>query len=316
MYSNELLILLVLADMHFLSLREKVILKEKLDNIADVALLSKEDISQMIHRPLRTRTWNGETAAAQAKQSALLMERYNISYVVFGTESYPQQLTNIYDPPFLLFLRGTGKLLAEGKYIAVVGTRNPTAEGMQAAVSFAAEAVHAGNIIVSGLAYGIDSAAHRGTIAANGKGIAVLACGVDTVYPSVHKRLALQLLENGGLLISEYAPGTPAQKWRFIQRNRIISGLSSAVVVVEAPPGSGALSTAEFALEQGRDVFFHAAAVSENAKRIGQLAERRFLHSTPKTVAQYVLEGAQIIHSYRDYCRFMTANTPDSQLLL
>ena len=316
MCNNDLLILLAISDMRFLSLREKIILKEKLDNITDLALLSKEDISLLLHRPLRTKNWCGSEAVKKAKYSAQLIEKYDILYCVYGSPLYPPLLLEIYDPPYLLFVRGNHQVLCDTECIAVVGTRRPTVNGMRAASEFASAAVRDGKIIVSGLAYGIDAAAHCGTIAAGGHGVGVLACGLDSVYPVANRRLAQKMIELGGCLVSEYSPGTVAQKWHFIQRNRIIAGLSKSVLVVEAPPGSGALSTADFALEQGRDVFFHHSAVRKNAYRDVEMTDVQMRRNMLKTVEQYVSEGAQLVSSYEEYCQLDGSYITDRQLLL
>jgi DNA processing protein len=143
--------------------------------------------------------------------------------------------------------------------VAVVGTRHPTGAGVEEALRLSGELSSAGLPVVSGLALGIDAAAHRGAIASGGFTCAVLPCGVESVYPAGNRGLAARILEAGGLLASEYPPGTEIRKSRFPERNRIISGLCRGLLVVEAPSGSGALITADFALEQGRDVFVDAS---------------------------------------------------------
>jgi DNA processing protein len=168
-------------------------------------------------------------------------------------ESYPRHLRNIYDPPPLLYVRGT--LRKEDEWaVAVVGTRRATVYGKEATRQLTSGLARNGITIVSGLARGIDAQAHRAALDAGGRTIAVLGCGVDVVYPPEHRRLALEVLERGAL-VSEYALGTQPEASNFPPRNRIISGLSLGVVVVEAGARSGALITADFAAEQGRDVF-------------------------------------------------------------
>ncbi|MBI3088659.1 MAG: DNA-protecting protein DprA [Candidatus Colwellbacteria bacterium] len=139
--------------------------------------------------------------------------------------------------------------------VAIVGTRKATAVGIQTAEKIAARLAEAGLIIISGLAMGIDTAAHRGALGARGKTVAVLGNGIDEIYPAQNEKLANEILETGGAIISEYPPAEPSFRGNFIARNRIISGLSVAVVIVEAPVKSGALATAGFAAEQGRSVF-------------------------------------------------------------
>jgi DNA processing protein len=169
----------------------------------------------------------------------------------------PGRLGQIYDPPPGLFLRGTVAAalarLAEGPAIAVVGSRRATAPGLALARALGRELAARGGVVVSGLARGIDGAAHLGAVEGGGTTVAVLGTGVDVVYPRRNRDLARRLADDG-LLASEYWPGTPAAPWHFPARNRILAGLSEAVVVVEAGRRSGALITADFALEAGRPV--------------------------------------------------------------
>lgn len=167
---------------------------------------------------------------------------------------YPEPLKNIYDPPVILYIRGNrGALSAPG--IAVVGTRHPTPYGLGMAERLACDLATRGLIILSGLARGVDSAAHRGTVNARGQTVGVLGTGVDVVYPRENKKLAEQMLSLGGALISEFPMGTAPTPQNFPIRNRIISGLSVGVLVVEAGEYSGTRITARCALEQCREVF-------------------------------------------------------------
>jgi DNA processing protein len=143
----------------------------------------------------------------------------------------------------------------EQPMLAIVGTRKATPQGKHLAEYFGRELAAAGFAIVSGLAFGIDAAAHVGALEEGGICIAVLANGLASVYPHTHERLAAKIIAGGGALVSEYSPGEPPLPYKFIERNRIISGLAKGVLVVEAPESSGSLATAEFALEQNRDVF-------------------------------------------------------------
>ena len=169
-----------------------------------------------------------------------------------GEPRFPSRLTEREDCPDLLFHRGE---IPQGPTVAVVGTRRCTAYGRNLATAYGRAVAEAGWILVSGLARGIDGAAHRGTVAAGGRGVAVLGCGLDIAYPREHSGLADELVARGGAIVSEYPPGTPPEAWRFPPRNRIISGLSQAVVVVEAAVKGGALITAHTALDQGIPVF-------------------------------------------------------------
>lgn len=169
-------------------------------------------------------------------------------------ESYPLLLREIPNPPKQIYVRGVvpdSRLPA----IAIVGTRKATTAGIGIAEEVAAKLASRGIIIISGLAMGIDTAAHRGALGVRGRTVAVLGNGISEIYPAQNERVAEEILETGGAIISEYPPGEPSFRQNFIHRNRIISGLSVAVVVIEAPLRSGALATAGFAAEQGRSVF-------------------------------------------------------------
>ncbi|MGA2136217.1 MAG: DNA-processing protein DprA [Bryobacteraceae bacterium] len=166
---------------------------------------------------------------------------------------YPALLREIFDPPILLFARGRLGLL-QPFHFAVVGTRRPTPYGLAVAERLAADLARAGLTIVSGMARGIDTAAHKGALSAGGDTIAVLGCGVDIIYPSENRRLAADLAARG-LIISEYAMGSVAFPQNFPVRNRIISGMSTGTLVVEGAQYSGSAITAKLAIDQGREVF-------------------------------------------------------------
>ncbi len=167
---------------------------------------------------------------------------------------YPRRLGEIYDPPLVLYVRGNPEALAQPG-IAMVGTRHPTPYGSGMAERLAADLAAQGLLIISGMARGVDTASHRGAIAAKGKTIAVFGTGVDVIYPKENSRLSEQILALGGALISEFALGTFAAPQNFPIRNRILSGMSVGVLVVEAAEYSGTRITARLALEQNRDVF-------------------------------------------------------------
>lgn len=167
---------------------------------------------------------------------------------------YPQRLKNIYDPPLLLYGRGSMPLFDEEAAVAVVGTRSCSPYGIRTAERFGFEMSKQGGLVVSGLARGIDAASQLGALRTGGLTAAVLGCGVDVVYPPENDRLYEDVAASG-VLLSEYPPGAEPFGWHFPARNRILSGLCLATLVVEAPEKSGALITAATALEQGRDVF-------------------------------------------------------------
>jgi DNA processing protein len=173
--------------------------------------------------------------------------------LTLADDAYPKALLEIADPPSLLYVRGNPALLQK-RGLAMVGSRNATPQGVQTAENFARALASKGLCIVSGLALGIDAAAHRGALSAHGATIAVIGTGADRIYPARNKELALAIVEHGAV-ISEFPLGTPAIAANFPRRNRIISGLSRGVLVVEAAPESGSLITARLAGEQGREVF-------------------------------------------------------------
>lgn len=177
---------------------------------------------------------------------------FAVSAVSNGDVRYPTVLGSIHDPPPTLWIKGDGDILRMPA-VAIVGSRAASPYGLEVARRLAADVARRGLAVVSGMARGVDSAAHRGALEAGGFTIAVLGCGVDVIYPREHAALANRICARGAI-VSEVAPGTPPLKHHFPKRNRIISGLALAVVVVEAAEGSGSLITADCALEQGRAV--------------------------------------------------------------
>ncbi len=214
----------------------------KRKELEKVHFLSREMIEQIVSYPLKV----------LAQKHMETIHKYNIKVIRIIDESYPVLLKNIYDPPMVIYVRGT--LSPDEKAIAFVGSRNATDYGNTVARQLAWEVARRGITVVSGLARGIDSYAHEGALKAGGRTIAVLGCGPDIAYPPCNRELMERII-NSGAVVSEYAPGTPPLRGNFPARNRIISGLSMGVTVVEAGEKSGALITAEFALEQGREVF-------------------------------------------------------------
>ena len=178
----------------------------------------------------------------------------DIFVVTVQDAAYPARLCEIYNAPLLLYGKGAMPLFDDEAAVTVVGTRDRTPYGVQVAEELGYELAKRGAVVVSGLAKGIDAAAHRGALRAGGFTAAILGCGVDVVYPAENRRLYEDILATG-VILSEYPPGTRPEGWHFPERNRIMSGLSLATVVVEADRDSGALITARAALEQGRDVF-------------------------------------------------------------
>ena len=193
-----------------------------------------------------------ESLAIPAQQREAELRDLGIDVVLRGEAAYPSHLDRFEDAPDLIFIRGC---LPSVPGVGIVGTRRCTAYGLELAEAYGRAAAEIGWPVVSGLARGIDGAAHRGMVRAGGRGVAVLGCGIDVTYPREHRRLGDQILECGGAIVSEYPPGSRPDAWRFPPRNRIIAGLSAAVVVVEAGMTGGALITAVKAAEYGIPVF-------------------------------------------------------------
>ena len=180
--------------------------------------------------------------------------RDRLHILTFGDAAYPEALKHIADPPMVLYYKGQLPDFDAWPVIGVVGTRKASAYGLATARRMGYQIARCGGIVVSGMAYGIDGVAMSGALTAGGKVVGVLGCGADVVYPASNRSL-FEDMEQYGCIFSEFAPGTPPLRQNFPRRNRIISGLSNGVLVVEAPEHSGALITARQAVEQGRDVF-------------------------------------------------------------
>lgn len=180
-------------------------------------------------------------------------QKHGIGILTWADTNYPEQLRHIHDAPLVLYTRGDTGLLAR-EQIGIIGSRKATPAGLDHARRFAAELSTRQLLVTSGLALGVDGAAHAGALDAGFPTTAVVGCGLDRIYPHQHRRLGERVIADG-LMISEYPPGTPARAAHFPQRNRIISGLTRGVLVVEAGLRSGSLITARMALEQGREVF-------------------------------------------------------------
>jgi DNA processing protein len=186
-----------------------------------------------------------------------MQKNLKINTVKITDVEYPSLLKEISDAPEMFYLIGElpDNPPVGGPKVAIVGTRKAGMAGRRFAKELARKLTESGVIVVSGLAMGIDTAAHEGAVLAGGKTIAVLANGLDKIYPAQNENLAKKILELGGALISEYEPSVPVMPHRFLERNRIVSGLSIATIVIEAPERSGSLVTARLAAEQGREVF-------------------------------------------------------------
>ena len=236
------------------------------------------------------------------------LDRAGTRALTWNDPGYPPRLKEISDPPPVLYLRG--ELLPEDeRSVAVVGTRKATAYGREAAGVLSRDLARSGVTIVSGLARGIDSIAHRAALEGEGRTIAVFGCGLDIIYPSEHRRLAQDILERGAL-VSEYPLGTKPKATHFPQRNRIISGMTLGTLVVEAPMDSGALWTVRHALEQNREVFcvpgsifspvskLTNALIQEGAKLV--LNHKDILEELNLTVVSHQIEMREMLHPADD----------------
>ncbi len=191
---------------------------------------------------------------AMAESVAERCEKDGVKIICLDAEEYPRRLAGIYNPPPILFVRGSLECIDSTASVAMVGARDASQYSVSVADRLSKELAATGMTIVSGFAVGIDHAAHCGAMSAGGKTVAVLGCGMDYDYPKAHFRLKDKIAENGAV-VSEFFPGTPANRQNFPSRNRIISGLSLGVCVVEAGRGSGSLVTAKIAQAQGRQIF-------------------------------------------------------------
>jgi DNA processing protein len=198
----------------------------------------------------------------------------NIHIVTVFDKEYPHLLRHIYEPPWVLYAKGKIELLSMPKKISIVGTRAPTIDGLKAVQTLVPPLVRENWIIISGLAVGIDAEAHRTAMQHKGRTIAVIAGGVEHIYPKINQPLANEIIKKH-LIISEYPPHVKPQKWQFPMRNRIISGLSLGTVIIQANERSGSLITAQMALEQGREVFAVPGSIFlEQAKGTNRLIQQ------------------------------------------
>jgi DNA processing protein len=228
------------------------------------------------------------------KINTISPDEHEFLQIIIGIASEPKTLYFIGSLP----ITGAG---TRPPVVAIVGTRKPTSYGKEVTFKLAYELAQKGVIVISGLALGVDSIAHRAALEAQGITIAVLANGLDSVYPATHRGLAKQIVEKGGALISEYPTGTPARDFQFLARNRIISGLADAVIVTEAASRSGTLATVAHALEQNKDVF----AVPGNITSPMSVGPNRLIQ-----------QGAHPVTSTEDVLRVIAPHLIEKQITL
>ncbi len=242
--------LIFLSQSESLTPRGRRLIDEKLGGPENAL----EGFSYDIRRLIGDKAYRELAAVRDRGVDALIeaMEKSGVRAVSMEDDDYPEKLRVIPDAPELLYIRGT---IPEGPALSVVGSRHNTRYGRDSALRLSRDIAACGVLIVSGLARGIDTAAHEGALSGNGKTAAVLGCGLDLIYPPENKELAEKIVASGGALVSEFALGTPPLPYHFPRRNRIISGLSDALLLIEAALRSGTQSTVNHALDQGRMVF-------------------------------------------------------------
>ncbi len=286
-----------------------------MDSAECLAKMTLDDLQFSLKRVFSRCSWNGSLSLKNAFQSLHILKAFGIGFTCIDGADFPAMLREMKDPPYMLFYRGNLEILKK-QCVSVVGTRHCTVSAKEAAESFSMEAANDDCVVVSGLAFGIDACAHKGALSADlGGTAAVLPGGIDNIAPKSNTRLAARILESGGVILSEYIPGTPAMNFRFVQRNRIVAALSPATVVIQAPPGSGAMLTAGLALDYNRELYFHAECFSKESEILTQSVIQKIksdlsnfksaenkLNNSP---AAFVKDGAQIIKDYSDYkkCR-------------
>ena len=300
-----------LSSIEFLTFREKSLLWENLSCADELCSLSREDIGSIIGRKIKSSGWDGNKCLALTERCGLIMERFGIKAVSCRDPGYPAMLSESFDPPYVIYFRGNLGCL-EKKCVSIVGTRRICARCAESTRDFASECASNGLTVVSGLAYGVDTFAHKGALSVDG-GLtaAVLPGGIDSIAPRGNTALAARILGSGGLLMSEYLPGLQPEAWRFVKRNRIVAALSSVTVVTQAPPGSGALITAGFALDYNRYLMFHsdcfcAEAMETTEKAVRELRMKNTgaaMSKLENSAESYVRDGAPVFSDFSGFLR-------------
>ena len=253
-----------------------------------ISAYAAETGSHVLERPRNAR-FAAFLRAFDERRELERLDALGIRYLGRSERAFPPLLCAIHDPPPGLYVRGGAPLdLLARPAVAVVGARACSSYGRHVARLLGRELAAVGLVVVSGLARGVDGEVHRGALDAGGATVAVLGCGIDRDYPAAHAELAARIVGGGGLIVGEYAPGVAPAPWRFPARNRIVAGLCVASVVVEARERSGALITADFALEEGREVFVVPGEIT-SALSAGSNALLR-LGASPLLAVEDVLE--------------------------
>ena len=250
-----------------------------------VEVLQKPESDAALHLPEHTLRRIRQTGEAQVEEMLARCEKLRLSILWYGDEAYPPQLLSIVNPPVLLFYQGDSSLLQEHLLLTIVGTRNPSPYSLQVEKTICHDLVQMGFVPVTGYAVGIDITANRCALEADKPSIALMGCGLDVAYPQPHANLKYEIARRG-LILSEFLPGTSPAPSNFPLLNRVLSGLSMGTFVIHAPARSGALITAENAMEQGRDVFCIPPA---------DIFDKRYMG-----VIKYLRDGAIPVFDSRD----------------
>lgn len=268
-----------LGSIKIQKLLEKYKTPQKIYSLNIEELIKIEGIGEKIAKEILNKKYK-----ENLKEQVNYLNRNNIELITFKDKKYPEKLKKIYDMPICLYVKGNTEILNKCS-IAIVGCRNNTTYGEQVTNKLVAELVNKDIVIVSGLAKGIDSISHKATVNKKGKTIAVIGSGLDKLYPMENLNLVKEIIKNDGAIITEYPIGTNPEKINFPARNRIISGLSDGVLVVEAKKKSGTMITVDFALDQGKQVFSIPGNItSKNSEGTNEL----------------IKEGAKVVTSIYD----------------
>jgi len=255
---------LIISLLPGLKITDKILLLQVFDDEEKLFVQTKRSIEEILNHGL-CEFWDITEIHEKAGSIDTTCRMRSIKWVSWNDADYPPLLRESYDPPAVIFYMG--KLPnPEKSLLGMVGTRKPSPQAAEQAYKIAGNIGRAGISVISGLAKGIDAMSHRGNLIGSAPGYAVLGSGIDQIYPSVNRPLAKRILDSGGAVISEYPPGVHPNKWTFPARNRIIAAMSRGVLIVEAPEKSGALITASFALEQGKDLWVASSGVREDGK--------------------------------------------------
>ncbi|NIZ47503.1 DNA-processing protein DprA [Entomospira nematocerorum] len=270
---------LAIAHIPYLPVQKKHLLARKYVSSQDFAALHGTelihefpDLASTKSRQLAWSQWHGKQALIDAEKLLEQLQKRHIAIIDILDKTYPSLLKEIYDPPFLLYYRGRLPSTATPS-LAIVGTRKPSLNAKEECALFTREVAPYVSSIVSGLALGIDGQAHRAALATGRHTTAILGGGFDHLYPSSHKNLAARIIDEGGLLLTEYAPSIAPKTYSFPERNRIIAGITNGTLIIEAPHRSGSLITGQLALDYGRDLFVHAVGITNTESGTSQLYE-------------------------------------------